>query len=134
MKSLEVSHYMIAKSIAFKKDMAIQTAVQILLESEQIGGPVVDGGGRVVGWLSEQDCLAKMLEASYYHESAALVEDVMVNKAVTVKKEMSIIDIAQLMLRTAPKIYPVVDDEDHYIGLISRKKVLAGMSKQVNVS
>jgi len=132
MKSLEVSHYMIAKSIAFKKDMTIQTAVEILLESEQIGGPVVDGGGRVIGWLSEQDCLAKMLEASYYHELAALVEDVMVDKAVTVQKEMSIIDIAQLMLRTAPKIYPVVDDEDHYIGLISRKKVLAAMTKQVN--
>jgi len=124
---------MIGKSLSFKKDMAIQTAVEVLLDNAQIGGPVIDDAGRVIGWLSEQDCLAKMLEASYYSELAALVEDVMVNKAITVKKEMSIVDVAQLMLKAAPKIYPVVDDDGYYIGLISRKKVLAAMTKQVNL-
>jgi len=132
MKNLEVSQYMIGKSLSFKKDMLIQTAVEILLNNDHIGGPVIDETGRVIGWLSEQDCLAKMLEATYYCELTALVEDVMVKKAVTIKKEMSIFDVAQLMLKTAPKIYPVVDDEDHYIGLISRKKILAAMTNQVN--
>lgn len=131
MNNLQVSHYMIGKNLSFRKEMTIETAVEILLQNEQIGGPVIDAGGRVIGWLSEQDCLAKMLEASYYCELVALVEDVMVNEAVTVQGEMSIVDLAQLMLKTAPKIYPVVDDEDHYIGLISRKNVLAGMSKQI---
>ncbi|MCP4320294.1 MAG: CBS domain-containing protein [Alteromonadales bacterium] len=122
---------MSAKSLSFKKDMTIETAVEILLESKQIGGPVVDNTGRVIGWLSEQDCLAKMLEASYYCELVALVEDVMVSKAVTVTGDMSIVDLAQMMLKVAPKIYAVVDDEDHYVGLISRKNVLAGMNKQI---
>ncbi|PKG40970.1 CBS domain-containing protein [Psychromonas sp. Urea-02u-13] len=131
MNNLQVSEYMIGKSLSFKKEMTIETAVEILLASKQIGGPVIDTAGRVVGWLSEQDCLAKMIEASYYCELVALVEDVMSKKAVTVKKEMSIVDLAQLMLKTAPKIYPVVDDEDHYIGLISRKNVLGAMSKQI---
>lgn len=131
MKNLEVSHYMTGKSLFFKKDMVVQTAVEILLKNEQIGGPVIDDTGRVIGWLSEQDCLAKMLEATYYCELAALVEDVMTTTVVTIKKEMSIVDIAQLMLKKAPKIYPVVDDEDHYIGLISRKNVLSAMTEQV---
>ena len=122
MNNLQVSHYMSAKSLSFKKHMNIEIAVEILLKSHEIGGPVIDDGGRVIGWLSEQDCLAKMLEASYYCELVALVEDVMVNKAVTVNKEMSIVDLAQLMLKTAPKIYAVVDVEDRYIGIISRKK------------
>jgi predicted transcriptional regulator len=132
MNNLQVSEYMVGKSLSFKKEMTIETAVEILLASKQIGGPVIDNAGRVVGWLSEQDCLAKMIEATYYRELVALVEDVMVTKAVTVNKEMSIVDLAQLMLKTPPKIYPVVDDEDHYIGLISRKNVLAGMSKFFN--
>jgi predicted transcriptional regulator len=131
MNNLDVSHYMSGKTISFKKDMPIQSAVELLLTSESIGGPVVDDAGRVIGWLSEQDCLAKMLEASYYCELVALVEDVMVEKAVTIKKEMSIVDVAQLMITAKPKIYPVVDDGDHYIGLISRKKVLGAMTKQI---
>lgn len=131
MNNLQVSHYMNAKSLSFKKHMNLQIAVEILLNSHEIGGPVIDDGGRVIGWLSEQDCLAKMLEASYYCELVALVEDVMVKDAVTVNDQMSIVDLAQMMLKTKPKIYAVVDDENHYIGLISRKRVLAGMTKQV---
>ncbi|MEI6897678.1 MAG: CBS domain-containing protein [Psychromonas sp.] len=132
MSDLAVTHYMIGKSLSFKKDMLIQTAVEILLKNAQFGGPVIDDAGRVIGWLSEQDCLAKMLEASYHCELVALVEDVMSKKAVTVKKETSIVDIAQLMLGASPKIYPVVDNDGYYIGLISRKKVLAAMAIQVN--
>ena len=131
MNNLDVSHYMSGKSLSFKKDMVLQNAVELLLKSENIGGPVIDDGGRVIGWLSEQDCLAKMLEASYHCELVALVEDVMVQKAVTIKKEMSIVDVAQLMITAKPKIYPVVDDENYYIGLISRKKVLGAMTKQI---
>lgn len=131
MNNLAVSHYMIGKSLSFKKDMAIQTAVEILLQNDQIGGPVIDAAGRVIGWLSEQDCLAKMLEASYHCELVALVEDAMVSPAVCIKKEMSVVDVAQLMISAKPKIYPVVDSGDHYIGLISRKKILGAMNKQI---
>jgi len=35
------------------------------------------------------------------------------------------------MLKTKPKIYPVVDDDNKFIGLISRKGVLAAMNKQL---
>lgn len=131
MNNLQVSHYMSGKSLSFKQHMTIETAVEILLKSHEIGGPVIDDRGRVIGWLSEQDCLSKMLEASYYCEVVALVEDVMAKEAVTVNDQMSIVDLAQLMLKTQPKIYAVVDAENHYIGLISRKRVLLGMTKQI---
>lgn len=131
MKNLEVSHFMTGKSLFFKKEMTIETAVEKLLTNKHIGGPVIDDLGRVIGWLSEQDCLAKMIEASYYCELAALVEDVMVSKVLTVKSAMSLVDLAQQMLQTSPKIYPVVDEEGKYIGLIARKDVLAGMTKQL---
>lgn len=131
MNNLQVLHYMSGKSLSFKKHMTLEIAVEILLKSHEIGGPVIDDGGRIIGWLSEQDCLAKILEASYYCELVALVEDVMVKDALTVNDQMSIVDVAQMMLKKQPKIYPVVDEENHYIGLISRKRVLAGINKQI---
>ena len=131
MKNLQVSNFMTEKSIYFKKEMTIESAVVKLLNSKYIGGPVLDDAGRVIGWLSEQDCLAKMLEASYYCELAALVEDVMVNTPIFVKQDMSIVDLAQKMLVNKPKIYPVVDEEDKFVGLIARKDVLRGMSELI---
>lgn len=133
MENLQILHCMSGKSIFFKKEMPIETAVSKLLASKEIGGPVLDDRGHVIGWLSEQDCLSKMLAASYYCELVALVEDVMVNTPLTVKATMSIIDLAQLMLSAKPKIYPVIDENNKFIGLISRKDVLAGMSKQFNI-
>jgi CBS-domain-containing membrane protein len=133
MKNLQILHCMSGKSISFKKDMPIENAVIKLLHSKEIGGPVIDERGHVIGWLSEQDCLAKMLEASYYCELVALVEDVMANTPITVKASMSIVDLAQQMLLTKPKIYPVVDEDNIFIGLITRKDVLAGMTKQLNI-
>ncbi|MCW8996882.1 MAG: CBS domain-containing protein [Psychromonas sp.] len=131
MNDLQVSYFMTGKNISFKKEMTIEQAVEKLLASNYIGGPVVDEVGRVVGWLSEQDCLAKMIEASYYCELAALVEDIMNSKCLTVKADLSIVDLAQQMLKATPKIYPVVDDDNRFVGLITRKGILAAMNKQL---
>ena len=131
LQDLQVAHFMTGKGISFKKEMTVEQAVEKLLSSEYIGGPVLDEVGRVIGWLSEKDCLAKMIEASYYCELAALVEDIMVTTGLTVKPDMNIVDLAQQMLKTKPKIYPVVDDDNMFIGLITRKGVLAAMNKQL---
>lgn len=131
MENLQVSNFMTEKSIYFKKEMTIESAVEKLLNSKYIGGPVLDDAGRVIGWLSEQDCLAKMIAASYYCEFVALVEDAMVTDSLSVKPTMSIVDLALQMLIEKPKIYPVVDENKKFLGIITRKNVLAAMSKQL---
>lgn len=133
LQDLKVAHFMAGKTISFRKEMTVEQAVDKLLASHYIGGPVLDEVGRVIGWLSEQDCLAKMIEASYYCELGALVEDIMTPSGLTVKPDMSIVDLAQQMLKTKPKIYPVVDEENKFIGLITRKAVLAAMNKQLEI-
>jgi CBS domain-containing protein len=131
MKNLQVSHYMAGKIISFKKEMTVQQAVKKLSGSDYIGGPVLDDVGHVIGWLSEQDCLDKMLAASYYCELVALVEDIMNTPCLSVKANYSIVDLAQKMLKTTPKIYPVVDDNNIFIGLITRRGVLTAIDKQL---
>ena len=131
MNNLQVSHYMAGKVISFKKDMTVQQAVKKLLASDYIGGPVLDDVGHVIGWLSERDCLDKMFAASYYCELVALVEDIMNKPCISVKGDCSITDLAQKMLKTTPKIYPVVDNNNIFIGIITRKKVLIAIDKQL---
>lgn len=133
MNNLQVTHYMTGKNISFKSRMSVEEAVDKLLASDFIGGPVLDDVGHVIGWLSEQDCLDKMLTASYYCELVALVEDIMTQPVVSIKADYTIVDLAQLMIKTTPKIYPVVDDNNMFIGLITRKGVLRGMNQQLEI-
>ena len=131
LKNLQVKQFMSGKSIAFTKEMNLQTAVEKLLGSNLIGGPVVNSEGHVVGWLSEQDCLAKIIEASYYSDHSALVEDVMSDSPLSIPSTLSIVDLAQKMIHEKPKMYPVLDEDNIYVGLITRKIVLGAIKTQL---
>ena len=98
----------------------------------QLGGPVIDKHHKVVGFLSEQDCLARMLLSSYHDQVSAHVGDVMRSEVLTVKPNTSIIDLAQQMLGAKPKIYPVVDDNGVLVGVISRTDVLRAIDQELH--
>ncbi|WP_413693067.1 CBS domain-containing protein [Psychromonas sp. KJ10-2] len=87
--------------------------------------------GHVVGWLSEQDCMAKLIEASYYSDHSALVEDVMSSAPLSIHSTLSIVDLAQKMIKEKPKMYPVLDEDNVYVGLITRKMVLKAIKSQL---
>ncbi len=124
MESLLVSDYMNHRPVKLRVDMPIAEAVEQLLGSKQFGGPVTDASNKVVGFLSEQDCLSKMITSSYYREQVCRVQDVMHNDVLTVKPYSTVLELAQLMLQAKPKIYPVVDDDGFLLGSINRTEVL----------
>ena len=130
MNSLKVSDYMQLRPIKLTADMPVATAVDRLLKSCHIGAPVVDDSDPLIGWISEQDCLASLLESSYYCEEVAIVEDLMRSDVLTVRVEDGIIELAQQMLGVKPKVYPVIDEEGLLVGIISRRDVLKAMDKQ----
>lgn len=124
MESIKVADYMNKRPVTFKEDMTIAEAVERFLHSHQIGGPVIDERHHVVGFLSEQDCLAKMLEATYLGESHLTVKELMHNEPLTVKEDHSVLELAQNMNNHKPKIYPVVDHSGRLCGVINRSDVL----------
>ncbi|KXO09084.1 CBS domain protein [Moritella sp. JT01] len=130
MNSLRVSDYMQLRPVKLTADMPVATAVDRLLRSTHIGAPVVNDSDTLIGWISEQDCLASLLESSYYCEEVAIVEDLMRKDVLTVRVTDSIIELAQQMLEAKPKVYPVIDDEGLLVGIISRRNVLKAMDKQ----
>ena len=130
MNSLKVSDYMQLRPIKLTADMPVATAEDRLLKSGHIGAPVVDDSDTLIGWISEQDCLASLLESSYYCEEVAIVEDLMRSDVLTVRVEDGIIELAQQMLDVKPKVYQVIDEEGLLVGIISRRDVLKAMDKQ----
>ncbi|WP_026317804.1 CBS domain-containing protein [Algicola sagamiensis] len=124
MESLKISDYMNHRPVTFTLDMPVEEAVERLLQSHQTGGPVIDQSKKVVGFLSEQDCMEKMLESTYHNELTAKVSEIMYSEVLAVKPYNNIIELSQMMLQNKPKIYPVTDDDGYLVGVITRSDVL----------
>ncbi|MEW9798665.1 CBS domain-containing protein [Alteromonas sp. CYL-A6] len=131
MESLQVSDYMNTHPVKLGLQMPVAEAVETLLRSGQTGGPVIDDKGKVVGFLSEQDCIARMIESSYYREQVCRVADIMRTPALTIKPYMSVIELAQLLIKEKPRVYPVVDDDGVLLGTINRTSVLKAIDVQL---
>lgn len=132
MKSLRVEDFMTKRAITFSVDMTIAEAVERILDINQSGAPVIDEQGKVVGFLSEQDCITQMIESTYYREQVARVGDIMSQDIVSVKPQTSVLDVAQQMALKRPRIYPVIDDEGHLVGTIHRHQILKAIDTHLN--
>lgn len=131
MEHLVVADYMNKRPITFNAGITVPVAVQKFINSNQIGGPVVDPNGHVLGWVSEQDCLRAMIEESYHCEQVAQISDVMRKEVLTLLPDHSIMELAEEMLGNKPKMYPVVD-EDVLVGVITRHHVMKAISENID--
>lgn len=134
MESLKVQGYMNHYPVTFTKDMGVEEASLRFLKTKQIGGPVIDNNGKLIGFLSESDILAKMLETIYYNEHIADVDDLMSKEVLTMKPYDSIMELGQLMLGKKPKVYPVIDDDGNLLGTICRNDVLHAIDKHLRAN
>lgn len=132
MKSIKISDYMNKRPVTFRYSMTIAEATERFIQSNQIGGPVIDENRHVIGFLSQQDCLIKMLEATYLNESHSRVEDVMRAETLTVSPDGSVLDLAQRMTGAKPKLYPVVDEYNVLLGIITRLDILKAIDIQLH--
>lgn len=112
--------------------MPIETAVERLLQSGQTGGPVIDDLGTIVGFVSEQDCLAQMLASTYQNEAHAVVADVMNKDPLCVTPEHSVMTLAENMSVDKPKMYPVCDGQGKLLGVITRSHILLAIDKHLH--
>ncbi|MFC0117054.1 CBS domain-containing protein [Pseudoalteromonas xiamenensis] len=132
MQSIKVKDYLNHRPVTFTDGMRIEQAVEKLLQSGQSGGPVVDSAHKVIGFLSEQDCIKKMLEATYQNESHSMVSDVMTKNPLCVRPDESVLLVAERMTSEKPKLYPVVDDDGRLLGVLSRANVLRAIDKHLH--
>jgi len=131
MESLQVKDYMNVYPVTFTPEMVIEEASLRFLKTKQIGGPVIDTQKKLIGFLSESDVLAKMIESIYHNEHIADVADLMRKEVLSVKPYDSVIELGQTMLKDKPKVYPVVDDDGNLLGTICRNDVLKALDQHL---
>ncbi|WP_108650810.1 CBS domain-containing protein [Dongshaea marina] len=126
MESLRVGDFMNARTVTFEPDMSLQQAIDKFIQSKQYGGPVVDQYKHLLGWLSERDCIATILEESYHCEQTARVEDVMQKDVLTVSPDDSVLKLVEQQLEAKPKAYPVVE-QGILRGVITRHEMMKAL-------
>ena len=134
MQSINVNEYMNHYPVTFTENMAVEEASLRFLKTKQIGGPVIDDNGKLIGFISESDVLAKMLETIYYNEHVADVSDIMRKDVLSVKPYDSVIELGQKMLKNKPKVYPVIDDDGNLLGTICRNDVLHAIDRHLRAN
>lgn len=131
MKEMIVKDFMSSNFAKINVDMPVITASIELIKKEALGGPVVDQDNKLLGWVSEQECLQVTTQFAYHNQRVALVKDIMREDVLTIKMDQSIFSLAEQMTGTKPKNYPVVDDNNKVIGVITRRRVLKSLLDNV---
>ncbi len=117
---------MAKRLVTLKPEMEILRAVHILLEHDFGGAPVVDDAGRLVGILTEKDCMKIVLNAGYHSEYGGRVSEYMSRDVETMRPDDSIVEAAKRFLAESFHRYPVVDNNE-LVGQISRRDVMRAL-------
>ena len=121
----KISDCMRKNPLTIGADANIAQAVEMIVEYKLTGLTVTDEDGRVVGVLSELDCLAAILDSIYNEGDAehALVCDVMVTDVNCCCSTDGIVEVAQKMRETQQRRRPVIDD-GKLVGQVSSGNIL----------
>lgn len=126
MHSILVEDYMDFDPHAISQSTNVRDVIGNLLQQGIPGAPVIDDNEQVIGFVSEQDCIAEMLNDAFYCEEPGLVSTVMNTDVTSVSPQTTIVEIAQSMLKNQHKHYPVVDN-GKLVGVISRSRILKAL-------
>ncbi|MGB2078334.1 MAG: CBS domain-containing protein [Vibrio sp.] len=130
MGSLKVRAYMRPRAVTFTPEMSLSVALDKVLNAINIGGPVINEQYEVIGFVSEQDLLHRLVQVGYHCHDTHTVGDCMRREVLTVSPEMSVLELAEMMKEGKPKVYPVVENKK-LIGIISRREVLKAVNENI---
>lgn len=122
---LTVSDYMTTDLITFTADQNIESVMESLVKHRISGGPVLDENGKLIGMISETDCIKQISESRYYNMP---MPEITIEKYVsididTVDGNMNIFDAASKFIQSRRRRFPVMED-GKLIGQISQKDVM----------
>ncbi|WP_294149333.1 CBS domain-containing protein [uncultured Selenomonas sp.] len=134
---MQVQDIMTKKVLTVRPETTVREVAEILVNHKISGVPVVEDDGRLVGIVSEGDLMSKeILGAVIYYNGLREYKDafdrmaantaaaLMTKKVVTVKAYDDISDVARIMRDKHIKRVPVLDDEGHLIGIVSRQDIV----------
>lgn len=132
MKNQEsVKDYMSTKLITFTPEVEIKEAIKTLLTNKISGAPVIDNTGKLVGMLSEKDCIRLLVDGPYNQipTGDGLVKDYMSKRIKTLSHTSSIMDAAYEFVNCSYRRFPVLEGKK-LVGQISRRDVLRAIDQR----
>ncbi len=111
--------------------MLVADAIRVLLEHNISGAPVVSSEGKLLGLLSEFDCLSDLASGEFHDDGSyavATVADRMTTLRHTIPPELDLYGIAHAFVTLRVRRLPVIED-DQLIGQVSRRDVLRAMDR-----
>jgi len=111
--------------ITFKPDQSIEEVIDIIIAKGISGAPMLDATRKLVGIISEKDCLRIIVDKAYHDlpSSSRKVSDYMTAKVKTVESSIDIVAAANEFLNSPVRRLPVVEN-GVLIGQISRRDIL----------
>jgi predicted transcriptional regulator len=107
--------------------MDVYEAVDLLLANHVANAPVVDDQDRLIGFLSEKDCMETLLDGAYNSNPSTTVDRCMTTNLTTVEEETDLLTVAEIFLQKAYRRLPVMQGET-MVGQISRRDFLQAIS------
>ena len=125
-----ITNYMTRKLITFQPDTDIWDALKTIVKNKISGAPVVDKTGKLVGMLSEVDCIRVILEGPYNNQPGGqgLVKDYMNHGVSTIESNTTLLEAAFSFAHSKYKRFPVLEN-GKLVGQLSRSDVLKAISK-----
>jgi len=132
-QQITAEDFMTAKLITFHPDQHIGEVFKILIAKNISGGPVIDNDGKLIGVISEGDCLKEVVKGKYNNSpnKAGTVRDLMVSEVHTIAPDVTILDVAHRFLDLKVRRFPVMRD-GKLIGQISQRDVMRAVQELKN--
>lgn len=150
---MKVREIMTTGVTSLKPEDNVIAALCLLFEKQISGLPVVDGDGKLAGMFTEKSVLSHLLPSYIekvgrfiYEEnlkstkkkfsdlSSMLVGQLMRRDVVTVTEEVTLCEVARLMLTQHVRRVPVLDRSKKVVGIVARCDILKAMAKEAEVS
>jgi CBS domain-containing protein len=116
--------------VTVKPDDEIGNVINVLMDNQISGAPVLNEKRELVGIISEQDCLRVIIDSVYHNQPIArhYVKDYMNKNIISVTVDDDVVHVANLFLEHRFRRFPVLKN-GVLKGLVSKRDILAAAHK-----
>jgi len=146
---MKVKEVMTGDIVYLTPDTSAKEAVELLQKKEISGLPVIDANGKLAGMFTEKDVLAYILPSYIekvghfvYQENPKAVKtkfsqlghvkvsQLMRHDVTIVHEDVTLCEVARMMLIKKVRRIPVVDRAGKIVGIVARCDILNGLAKE----
>tara|TARA_B110000305_G_scaffold60532_1_gene67142 strand:+ start:335 stop:799 length:465 start_codon:yes stop_codon:yes gene_type:complete len=120
-----VKDIMTTNLVLFTIEQSIHEVMNAFIKNKISGGPVVDDRGKLIGVISEADCMKEISDSRYFNMPILdkTVGHFMTKEVETLPASMTLFDAASKFHDTSRRRFPVLEN-NKLVGQVSRKDVV----------